>query len=267
MADSWTLPAIRGWMGGNSGVSPPGKKWSINDFDLIKTVGTGFMGSVRVVTFKEGRGRTPFALKIMKKQQVIKRKQATHVMSERELLGKIEHPFTVKLEMTFQDNAHLYMLMEFVNGGELFNLIRRKKRLGNDTGKFYAAEIILAFGHLHSMDIVYRDLKPENVLLDSQGHVKVADFGFAKVVKTRTWTLCGTPEYLAPEVITIQGHSKPVDWWAMGVLIFEMLSGIAPFRGSCSKEIYQRALHSEPSFPSYFGDGARSIVKRLLEKD
>lgn len=117
------------------------------------------------------------------------------------------------------------MLLEYVPGGELFSHLRREVRFANDAAKFYAAEIVLAFQHLHSFNIVYRDLKPENLLITRTGHLKIADFGFAKVVEDRTWTLCGTPEYLAPELIQSKGHNKSVDWWAVGILIFEMLAG------------------------------------------
>lgn len=120
---------------------------------------------------------------------------------------------------------NLYMVQEYVIGGELFRHLRKAGRFTGDTARFYAAEIVLALEYLHSKDIIYRDLKPENILLDSRGYIKIADFGFAKKVQDRTWTLCGTPEYLAPEIIQSKGHGKAVDWWALGILIFEMLAG------------------------------------------
>lgn len=126
---------------------------------------------------------------------------------------------------TFQDDTNLYMLLEYVVGGELFTHLRRAGRFTNDMTRFYASEIVLAIEYLHSKDIIYRDLKPENLLIDHQGHIKITDFGFAKKVVDRTWTLCGTPEYLAPEIIQSKGHGKAVDWWALGILIFEMLAG------------------------------------------
>ena len=125
----------------------------------------------------------------------------------------------------FQDNTNLYMLLEYVVGGELFSHLRRAGRFTNDMTRFYASEIVLAIEYLHSKNIVYRDLKPENLLLDHNGHIVLTDFGFAKRIDDRTWTLCGTPEYLAPEIIQSKGHGKAVDWWALGILIFEMLAG------------------------------------------
>merc|ERR1712166_660281 len=130
---------------------------------------------------------------------------------------------------------------EFVSGGELFSHLRRAGRFTNDTGKFFAASIILALQHLHALDIIYRDMKPENLLLDEFGYLKITDFGFAKKVEDRTWTLCGTPEYLAPEIIQSKGHGKAVDWWALGILVYEMLAGSSPTILTMKR--YNRLLH------------------------
>jgi len=244
-----------------------GRLWSFQDFDLRATVGTGTFGRVRVVKVKGSSDRTPLALKILKKSEVIRLKQVEHVKAERQILNMIEHPFIVNLLTTFQDEKRLFMLMEFVNGGELFSHLRKEGRLPNDHAAFYAAEIILAFAYLHEKHIVYRDLKPENLLIDTEGHMKITDFGFAKVVEDRTWTLCGTPEYLAPEIIQSKGHGKAVDWWALGILMFEMLAGYPPFYDENPFGIYQKVLAGRIDFPRHFDVKAKDLIKRLLTHD
>lgn len=143
------------------------------------------------------------------------------------------------------------MILEYVCGGEIFRLLRQECRFINDVALFYATEIVSALEHLHSFDIAYRDLKPENLLIDNEGHMKITDFGFAKVVKDKTYTLCGTPEYLAPEIIqSTDGHDKSVDWWALGVLIFEMIAGYPPFYDENPWEIYTKILDGYYEFPN-----------------
>jgi len=244
-----------------------GRAWTIKDFDLRATVGTGTFGRVRVVKIKENPDRTPLALKIMKKSEVIRLKQVEHVKAETQILSVIEHPFIVNLLTTFQDAKRLFIVLEFVNGGELFSYLRKEGRLPNDDARFWAGEIILAFAYLHSESVVYRDLKPENLLIDCEGHVKITDFGFAKVVEDRTWTLCGTPEYLAPEIIQSKGHGRAVDWWALGILIFEMLAGYPPFYDENPFGIYQKVLAGKIDFPRHFDVKAKDLIKRLLTHD
>lgn len=244
-----------------------GRQFTFGDFDLRATVGTGTFGRVRVVKIKGSSDRTPLALKILKKSEVMRLKQVEHVKAERQILSMIEHPFIVNLLATFQDEKRLFMLLEYVNGGELFSYLRKEGRLPNDHAKFYAGEIILAFQYLHSMNIVYRDLKPENLLIDCTGHMKITDFGFAKVVEDRTWTLCGTPEYLAPEIIQSKGHGKSVDWWALGVLMFEILAGYPPFYDENPFGIYQKVLAGRIDFPRHFDVKAKDLIKRLLTHD
>lgn len=156
------------------------------------------------------------------------------------------------------------MLQEYVIGGELFRHLRKSGRFSNDTARFYAAEIVLALEYLHSKDIIYRDLKPENILLDHRGYIKITDFGFAKKVVDRTWTLCGTPEYLAPEIIQSKGHSKSVDWWSLGILIFEMMAGYPPFYDDNHFGIYEHILGGKVQYPSYFENAAKDLLKKLL---
>ena len=227
--------------------------------------------------------------------EIIRLKQVDHIMSEKAILQAINHPMIITLYGTSQDDLHLYMYMEFVSGGELFSHLRRAGRFTNDTGKFFAASIILAMQHLHgkpppaprekeprapprardaksrllapALDIVYRDLKPENLLLDEFGYLKITDFGFAKKVEDRTWTLCGTPEYLAPEIIQSKGHGKAVDWWALGILIYEMLAGYPPFYDENPFGIYQKILAGKVEFPRHFDVHAKDLIKKLLTAD
>lgn len=168
---------------------------------------------------------------------------------------------------TFQDHENLFMLQEYVIGGELFRHLRKSGRFPNDTARFYAAEIVLALEYLHSKDIIYRDLKPENILLDHRGYIKITDFGFAKKVIDRTWTLCGTPEYLAPEIIQSKGHSKSVDWWSLGILIFEMMAGYPPFYDDNHFGIYEHILGGKVQYPSYFENAGKDLLKKLLVID
>ncbi|CDJ65456.1 AGC kinase, putative [Eimeria necatrix] len=154
--------------------------------------------------------------------------------------------------------------MEFVNGGELFSYLRRQICVSVEQARLYAAEITLAFEYLHGRSVAYRDLKPENLLLDAQGHIKLTDFGFAKVVTGRTWTLCGTHEYLAPESITRRGDGLQVDWWALGILLFEMLAGRPPFVDDTPLGIYKKIIAGKVEFPPLFDSAAKSLVRRLL---
>lgn len=176
--------------------------YHLNDFNFISTLGTGTFGRVRLVKHRDQPEEDePLALKCLKKSEIIRLKQIEHVKSEKSILERINHPFIVNLKGTFQSPTHVFMLLDYACGGELFTLLRREGRFANDVALFFAVEIILAFEYLHSSDIAYRDLKPENLLIDRDGHVKITDFGFAKEVTDKTYTLCGTPEYLAPEII------------------------------------------------------------------
>ncbi len=242
-------------------------KLSKKTFVFGDTLGTGTFGRVRLVTYSMNKKIQYFALKMLKKSEIIRLKQVEHIKSEKAILNRIAHPFVVSLYATFADERCLYMLMEFIIGGELFSQLRKAGRFVNDTARFYAAEITLAFAHLHEKDIVYRDLKPENLLIDKDGHVKITDFGFAKVVPDRTWTLCGTPEYLAPEIIQSKGHGKGVDWWALGILIYEMLAGYPPFYDENPFGIYQKILAGKIDFPRHFDPYGKELVKKLLTAD
>ncbi|KAH7170346.1 kinase-like domain-containing protein [Dactylonectria macrodidyma] len=241
-------------------------KYSLGDFDILRTLGTGSFGRVHLVQSKHNQRF--YAVKVLKKAQVVKMKQVEHTNDERRMLSDVKHPFLITLWGTFQDLKNLYMVMDFVEGGELFSLLRKSGRFPNPVAKFYAAEVTLALEYLHSKNIIYRDLKPENLLLDRHGHLKITDFGFAKRVPDKTWTLCGTPDYLAPEVVSNKGYNKSVDWWSLGILIYEMLCGYTPFWDSGSPmKIYENILKGKVKYPAYVNLDAQNLLERLITAD
>ena len=205
------------------------QQYKLSQFTLVKTIGRGTFGKVCLSLHQPSK--TYHAMKILSLRELLQLDQVDHVRSERRLLAEVRHPFLMSLTWSCLDRHHLYLLCPFVPGGELFSYLRCYTRFPLDTAVFYLAETVCALAHLHGRDIVFRDLKPENILLDAAGHIKITDFGFAKqlVPGTRTWTVCGTAEYMAPELVTDSGHTKCVDWWALGVLTFELLTGRPPF--------------------------------------
>jgi serine/threonine protein kinase len=221
--------------------------FTLKDLTLSTTVGTGTFGRVRIALHKPSKQW--FALKIVKKSEVLRLKQVDHIRAEVKILAMINHPFIVNMMGFLTDDRRLYMLFDYVPGGELFSHLRREVKFSNEASRFYAAEIALAFEYLHTFNIAYRDLKPENLLLSAKGHIKITDFGFAKQIDDRSYTLCGTPEYLAPEIIQSKGHNKGVDWWAIGILIYEMLAGFPPFYDENPYGIYQKILAGKIEWP------------------
>ena len=244
---------------------PDASSWKLSDLEVKETIGTGTFGRVRLVKHK-GTGKH-FALKILKKQEILRMKQVDHILSESSILSEVHHPFVVNMLKGFQDDDRLYLLFEFVVGGELFSHLRKAGKFPNDVAKFYSSEVMLIFEYLHNKDIIYRDLKPENLLLDANGHIKLTDFGFAKRVPERTFTLCGTPEYLAPEIIQSKGHGKAVDWWALGILSYEMLVGYPPFFDESPFKVYEKILEGKLQFPKWIDPRAKDLVKGLLTLD
>jgi len=238
---------------------------SREDFELRNTLGTGTFG--RVMLVRHIKSGNFYALKILGKENIIKLKQVDHLKNERSIMEALEHAFMVNMVGFFQDERNLYMVLEYVPGGELFTLLRRETRFKNDIAVFFAAQLVLAFEYMHSQDIIYRDLKPENILLGGDGYVKVCDFGFAKLCTDRAWTLCGTPEYIAPEIITQKGHNHAVDWWALGVLIYEMIAGYPPFYDETHFGIYQQILSGKVTFSKSFNKESRDLIRKLLQSD
>lgn len=207
------------------------------------------------------------AIKYLKKYDLIKNKQVDHVHDEVTLISNMKHPNIVSFDGFTQDDCYLYLVMEFVQGGEFFIYLRSVGKLKPLDASFYGAQVAQIFEYMHSMNIVYRDLKPENLLINADGYLKLTDFGFAKVVLNRTYTLCGTPEYIAPEILLNKGHGKPVDWWALGILIYEMNNGIDPFTADDPMQIYQNILSGKIKFSSSFDPDAKSLVRHLVEHD
>lgn len=248
-----------------------GDKLSGEDFEFETTFGRGRFGRVRTAKFKGIKGKQyPICIKVLHKTDVIKLEQVEHIKNEKETLFSVNHLMAIQLFGTFQDKDNVYMVLEFINGGELFVLLRESKRFNDKKAKFYAMEVISLVMHLHSIMMVFRDVKPENILLNSQGHVKFCDFGFAKFLRAdadKTYTACGTPPYMAPEIIRNKGYGLPVDWWATGVLIFEMLCGMPPFAGENQPAIFKQVLTCHIVYPPNMSSEAKDLVKRFLNPD
>ncbi|KLU82916.1 AGC/PKA protein kinase [Magnaporthiopsis poae ATCC 64411] len=276
----------------------------LSDFTKVRTLGTGTFARVCLVRPSnpqtEAERTQVFALKILRKTEVIKLKQIDHVRHERAILAEVSgHPFITNLRASFSDRDFLYLVLDYVPGGELFSYLRKYRRFDERMAVFYAAEIVLVLEYLHEAQggVAYRDLKPENLLLDEQGHIRLVDFGFAKRLGGRlgkaaapaapaaatatavgngtsngpveTYTLCGTPEYLAPEVIHNKGHTTAVDWWALGILIYEFLTGYPPFWHQNPIEIYKQIVEKPVVFPQEppISPEAQDIIRQFCTVD
>jgi len=218
------------------------------NLSILKTIGTGKFS--RVFLSRHDTSLKYYGLKIMSMEDVIKMEQVEHVHNEKNVLKSIFHPFLISLAFSTIDTRFLYLLFPYVPGGELFSYLRSMKRFHSSTALFYTAEVVSALGYLHSLGIIYRDIKPENLLLDGEGHLKIVDFGFSKEVRDKTWTLCGTPEYIAPEIILDRGYGMSVDWWALGVLVFEMVVGYPPFQDRNMFDLYDKILGESVKWPT-----------------
>ncbi len=244
-------------------------KVSVEDFELVRVIGKGSFGKVTLVRKKSDTKL--YAMKVLAKQNIIKRKQVEHTKTERNVLGKLNHPFIVKLHYAFQTDVKLYFVLDYAAGGELFFHLSRMKKFPDHMARFYAAEITLALDAMHQHGVVYRDLKPENILLDGDGHIKLADFGLAKegvvAAAEGAHSLCGTPEYLSPEVLDRQGHGTAVDWWNLGMVLYEMLTGLPPWYTTDREKLFERLRGAPLKFPFYVGRPAASLIQALLNRN
>mmetsp|Transcript_31986 Transcript_31986/g.23145 ORF Transcript_31986/g.23145 Transcript_31986/m.23145 type:complete len:310 (+) Transcript_31986:168-1097(+) len=248
----------------------PTRKISKDDFPIIKVVGKGSFGIVYMVRRKGTKDI--FAMKVLKKELVAKRNLIVKTQAEREILEEIKSPFIVNLYYAFQTDSKLFFVMDFLNGGELFYHLRKDQKFSEKRACFYAAQIIEALSALHDSGIIYRDLKPENVLLDCNGNLKITDFGLSKQglenqAGKKTYSFCGTPEYLAPEIIQGIGHDRGVDWWSLGALIYEMLCGKPPHYSKDRKKMLRDIVETPIPMKTYFSAESRSLLEKLLERN
>jgi serine/threonine protein kinase len=210
-------------------------------------------------------------MKILRKTHLLQRGQIERTRTERKVLAKVDHPFIMKLHFAFQTDEKLFLVLDYCAGGELFFHLSRHRRFSEKYTRFYAAELLLALGHLHQHRIIYRDLKPENVLLDSDGHVKLGDFGLAKANIKHPYkgaiSRVGTPEYMAPEILQQVGHGYCVDYWGLGMLTYEMMTGLPPWYTTDRQKLFKRLNHAPLEIPPYFSEHAGSFVSSLLQRD
>ncbi|KAI5067487.1 hypothetical protein GOP47_0018015 [Adiantum capillus-veneris] len=237
------------------------------DFTLLKVVGQGAFGKVFQV--QHIYTKEILAMKVMRKEEIMEKNQGDYMKAERNILTKIIHPFIVQLRYSFQTKSKLYLILDFINGGHLFFQLYRQGTFSEDLARVYTAEIVSAVSHLHNNGIIHRDLKPENILLDAEGHVKLTDFGLAKEVEeyAQTNSLCGTVEYMAPEILLAKGHGKAADWWSIGILLYEMLIGQPPFTQRNRQKLQEKIVKDRIKLPHYLSSEAHSLLKGLLQKD
>ncbi|KAF3921294.1 Phototropin-1 [Orbilia brochopaga] len=248
---------------------PVKRKMCAEDFEPLTMLGKGTFGTVLLVRHR-ATGRL-YAQKQLKKASIkVHKRMIEQTKTERAILESVRHPFVVKLFFAFQDHQKLYLILEYAQGGELFNYLATERIFPEDTASFYSAEIVLALDHLHrNVGVVYRDLKPENCLLDASGHLLLTDFGLSKVAEdgARCKSMSGTPEYMAPEVLEGKTYGFEVDWWSLGALIFDLLTGSPPFPGQNNSQILQRITKQKLKLPFYLSPDAKDLLTRLLRKE
>lgn len=239
-----------------------------SQFELLKVLGQGSFGKVFLVRKIAGPDSgTLYAMKVLKKA-TLKIRDRVRTKMERDILADVRHPFVVRLHYAFQTEGKLYLILDFLRGGDLFTRLSKEIMFTEDDVKFYLAELALALDHLHSLGIIYRDLKPENILLDADGHISLTDFGLCKeALNDKAYSFCGTVEYMAPEVVNRRGHNTAADWWSFGVLLFEMLTGALPFQGQNRKETMTLILKAKLGMPPYLSHEAQSLLRALFKRN
>ena len=267
-AGAAAAPEIKEELTINENTVNPGCRVGPVDFDLLKVLGKGGYGKVFQVKKTSGHDTDKlYAMKVLKKATIARNaKDTAHTKAERNILECIKNPFVVDLIYAFQTDGKLYLILEYLSGGELFMQLEREGIFMEDMASFYLAEILLALEHLHSEGIIYRDLKPENILLDSVGHIKLTDFGLCKesiFEGSQTHTFCGTIEYMAPEILLRHGHDKSVDWWSFGALMFDMLTGSPPFTAENRKKTIDKIVSAKLLIPPYLTNEARDLIKKV----
>ena len=248
--------------------SQPEDKVTINSFSLICVIGKGSYAKV-IVARKRDTGKI-YALKVIKKSKVEQSRNKDFLTNERSILIDIQHPFIIKMSYTFQNERKLYFALEYCPGGELFNLLQKKRRFSEAQARFYAVQVLLALEHIHKYDVVYKDLKPENILIDELGYIRLVDFGLAKRgIKANAGIKSdsGTPEYLAPEILFRFEHGKAVDWWTLGAFIYEMLTGLPPFYSADREELFFNIKFKALGYPNFISPCVKDLLERLLQKD
>ena len=240
---------------------------TLDDFEIIKLIGRGSFANVYLV--KNKSNQKIYSMKKLNKPFLKRNKQEQHTINERILLSKMNNPFLVKLYCCFQDNEHLYFIMEFIQGGELFFHLHRETRFDDEKTSFYIAELILALDFLHKNKVIYRDIKPENILLDVEGHIKLTDFGLSRMCcskNEKVFTICGTPFYIAPEILENKGYNNSVDWWSLGCLMYEMLVG-KPLFNFNNINININEYKKPLQLSAGFSDEAKDLITKLLDLD
>uniref|UniRef100_A0A1B6MNN8 cAMP-dependent protein kinase n=1 Tax=Graphocephala atropunctata TaxID=36148 RepID=A0A1B6MNN8_9HEMI len=238
----------------------------VSNFKFLYILGEGAFAKVILAQYKAFQGSF-YAVKALRKMELVQTDLVKTALNEKRILQSLNNPFLIRLEYFAKDESYIYYVLPFVCAGEMFTHLQICKKFQENVSKFYAAQVILGLEYLHFLDLVYRDLKPENLMIDHHGYLKITDFGFAKKVTERTFTFCGTPDYIAPEVIRGQGYGKSVDWWSLGVLVFEMNCGHPPFVSHDQMKKFAKIMKRKYMVPRAFSKELKDLIDKLLQVD